>query len=106
MPLLLILIFGMIEMGRAWNAKITLSHAAREGVRELAVSGDQGAAEAIARTSAETSLPAGTVSSSSTACNPGSPTSVTLDHTFTITIPFVTTTSFNMASTGVMRCEL
>jgi Flp pilus assembly protein TadG len=39
LPFLLLLLLGVIEMGRAWNAKQVLTDAAREGAR-LAVIGD------------------------------------------------------------------
>ena len=52
LPLLVIVVFGIIEFGRAYNTKITLTHAAREGVREYALtqnsSNGQDAAEAAA----------------------------------------------------------
>ena len=37
LPLLLLLIFGIIEFGFIFNRKITIDHAAREGVRHLAI---------------------------------------------------------------------
>ncbi len=43
LPLLLLLVFGIIDFGRALNAQITLSQAAREGVM-LAAEGDSSAA--------------------------------------------------------------
>jgi len=47
LPLLLILIFGIIDFGRMLNAKITLSEAAREGARATALLGsDAGSARA------------------------------------------------------------
>lgn len=39
LPLLMVLLFGIVEFGRAWNAKQVLTDAAREGAR-LAVLGD------------------------------------------------------------------
>lgn len=39
LPLLVLLIFGMIDFGRAINAQITLTQAAREGARVLALPG-------------------------------------------------------------------
>ena len=39
LPLLVLLIFGMIDFGRAINAQITLTQAAREGARVLAIQG-------------------------------------------------------------------
>jgi len=37
LPILLLLVFGIVDYGRAYNAKVTLTHAAREGARMLAV---------------------------------------------------------------------
>ena len=39
LPLLMVLLFGIVEFGRAWNAKQVLTDAAREGAR-LAVLAD------------------------------------------------------------------
>ena len=46
LPLLLMLIFGIIDFGRMLNDKITLTEAAREGARSAAL---QTAADGIAR---------------------------------------------------------
>lgn len=48
MPLLLLLLLGIIDFGRAWNMQIALTQAAREGVRVAALGGT----DAIARTEA------------------------------------------------------
>ncbi len=37
LPVLIVLIFGMIEFGRAYNAYLAVTHAAREGARLAAV---------------------------------------------------------------------
>jgi Flp pilus assembly pilin Flp len=37
LPLLVLIVFGMIDFGRAINAQITLTQAAREGARALAL---------------------------------------------------------------------
>src|SRR5437773_10844519 len=38
LPLLLLILFGIIDFGRAYNAQVTLTQAAREGVRLAALS--------------------------------------------------------------------
>ncbi len=48
LPLLLLIVFGIIDLGRALNAQITLTEAAREGVR-LAAYGDSAATVTPAR---------------------------------------------------------
>ena len=39
-PLLLLLIFGLVEFARAWNIRHVITDAAREGARTLAVDND------------------------------------------------------------------
>ena len=39
-PLLILLLFGIVDFGRGYNAQVTLTHAAREGVRECSLGGD------------------------------------------------------------------
>lgn len=45
-PLLLLLLLGIMEFGRAYNAQITLTQAAREGVRVMAIEDDAPGARA------------------------------------------------------------
>jgi len=47
LPLLLILVVGIVEFGRAYNTKISLQAAAREGARELALGRDDRVQAAI-----------------------------------------------------------
>ncbi len=41
LPILLLLVFGIIDFGRAYHAQVTLTHGAREGVRVVAFGGTQ-----------------------------------------------------------------
>lgn len=68
-PLLLLVIFGIIDFGRAFNAQVTLTEAAREGVR-LASLGQPEAAVVSRTQSAATGL--SPVSVTVTGCGPGS----------------------------------
>jgi len=52
LPMLLLLVFGIIDFGRMLNAKITLNEAAREGARSAAL---QSESAGIARAAALTS---------------------------------------------------
>jgi Flp pilus assembly protein TadG len=58
LPLLVTLLFGIIEMGFVMNRWITVTHAAREGVRRLAVGDPVATAEAKARDAAVGLAPA------------------------------------------------
>ncbi|MFC9332672.1 TadE family protein [Arthrobacter sp. NPDC057009] len=40
-PILIMILLGVMEFGRAYNAQITLSNAAREGARVMAIEKDQ-----------------------------------------------------------------
>ena len=102
-PLLLLLVFGIIEFGRAYNAQNTLTHAAREGVREYAITQDPIAGEATAKAAA-TSLDSTLITATLSACDPGQPASVTLEYPFQLRIAFFPVTNFTMQSQGVMRC--
>jgi hypothetical protein len=48
LPVLLILLFGIIDFGRMLNAKVTLNEAAREGARAAALRNSVSEAEAVA----------------------------------------------------------
>jgi Flp pilus assembly protein TadG len=103
LPLILMLVFGLIAFGRAYNAKVTATHAAREGVRTLAISGDNAAGEAAALDAAS-SLNAALLTVTSTSCDPGDPTTLTVDYAFTYRIPVLGDRTVNISETGVMRC--
>ena len=103
LPLLVIVVFGIIEFGRAYNTKITLTHAAREGVREYALTQNstngQDAAEAAA-----TGLDLLQLTYSNTPCTVGNPTTVTLEYPFQLSIPFFSSSPLTLVGEGTMRC--
>lgn len=78
LPLLLLILFGIIDFGRAYNMQISMTQAAREGVRVLAVPQDGSlpgsAALARARTEAA-AFPVTGLTITTAACPP--PASVT-----------------------------
>lgn len=71
LPLLLLLVFGIIDAGRMLNMQIALTQAAREGVRVAALGGSAG--DAIARAEAAMFPVTGATASLTTAC-PAVPT--------------------------------
>jgi len=103
LPLLIIVVFGIIEFGRAYNTKITLTHAAREGVREYALTQNstdgQNAAEGAA-----TGLDLVQLSYANTGCVVGNPTTVTLTYPFQLNIPFFSSSPLTLVGEGTMRC--
>jgi len=103
LPLLLLLILGLVEFARGYNTRVTLTHASREGVRELAISGDPVSATAATKTAA-TPLDPDQVSVSTTSCDPGEPTSLTASYPFSYTILFFGSGTITLETTAVMRC--
>ncbi|CAN7442496.1 pilus assembly protein [Arthrobacter sp. LjRoot78] len=57
-PVLVMLLLGIMEFSRAYNAQASLSAAAREGVRVMAITGKQDIAKNAARTTAVSLSPA------------------------------------------------
>lgn len=103
LPVLLLLIMGLAEFARGYNARITLTHATREGVRVLAITGDSTEAETAAL-SAVSPLDPGSVSIATTACTPGEQTSLTASYPFTYSILFFASGTITLETTAVMRC--
>jgi Flp pilus assembly protein TadG len=52
LPILVVLLLGIMEFGLLYNAQITLTNAAREGARTVAIENDQAAARADVKTAA------------------------------------------------------
>ncbi len=103
LPLLILLILGMAEFARGYNARITLTHASREGVRVLAITGDPGAA-ILATEAAVVPLDPAEVTISTTACVAGDPTSLTASYPFSYSILFFGSGTITLETTAVMRC--
>jgi Flp pilus assembly protein TadG len=110
-PLLIVLVIGIAEFGRAFQVQGTLSAAAREGVRLMALQNDPAAARAAVRNAAASLNPAITdaqITITPASCpqlNAGS-TSVRL--TIDYPMPYLTGffgTGVDLTGTGVMRCN-
>ncbi len=111
LPLLIVLVLGIAEFGHAFQVSGTLSAAAREGVRVMALQNNPAAARAAVRTSAPTLDPAVTdaqIAISPAACPTTGPTTATVRVTVTYPMPFLTRffgSSATLHGTGVMRCN-
>lgn len=113
LPILLVLVFGIIDFGRAYNAQISLTQAAREGARVRALGGDAAATTSRVRLAAGF-LPAASVSVAAGSPCPASPAAtdvatVTATSTFTYATPIGALVGFaagpiTLSGTGVMRC--
>jgi Flp pilus assembly protein TadG len=114
-PVLVMLLMGLIECGRAYNMKLAVEAAAREGARELALNYDDADhGVAAARTEA---MAADGVANLQTneiqpvACPPPTQTgprraTVNITKQFTFHIPLIPTFVRELKGTGVMRCGL
>ncbi|MGH3738570.1 MAG: TadE family protein [Micromonosporaceae bacterium] len=81
LPILLIIVFGIIDFGRMLNAQVTLTEAAREGARAESLGSDPNARVATATTNLD-----GVSTSVDSAC-PGEDAIVTVNYEFTFVTP-------------------
>ena len=104
-PVLVMLLLGITEFGRAYNAQVTLSSAAREGVRVMAIGNSASAARTAAKNSA-TALKPGlsdtNITISPATCTAG--TQVTLKITYSLSTMTGIAGPFTMEGKGVMLC--
>jgi Flp pilus assembly protein TadG len=106
LPVLLLMVLGMLEFSRAYNAQISLSGAAREGAREMAIHGDADDAIAAAIAAAPSVNPAVTaadVTIDPATCSAGAQVEFEINYDlplmtglFGITLP--------LTGVGVMQC--
>jgi Flp pilus assembly protein TadG len=113
LPVLLLILFAILQFGVVFNNYIQVTAAAREGARKAAVSRTLGtaAAESAATTAAKNAAP-GLNQSSITVSFPNSPTfaqgsdvSVQVSYPYSISIIGLVVASGNLNSTTTMRVE-
>ena len=113
MPVLLVLILGIAEFGRAYNIQTTISGAAREGARVMALTNAPADANAAAKEATiAAAAPAVKLSAGQINVSPGTcpTTSTPTNATVVVTYPMTFITNFFGASItltgkGVMRCN-
>lgn len=109
-PVLVMLLLGIMEFSRAYNAQAELSAAAREGVRVMAVTGNQTTARSAAKNAAVSLSPAlqDTNISFGAPCPSTVSTGTSPQTTITITYSLSTLTGiagpFTMTGKGAMLC--
>ena len=107
LPLLVSMLFGVIDFGRLFNAEVQLSQAAREGARIAALGAAAGdpVARAVAAAPAPGFGAAGLVTGTATICTttsgPADNGTVTVTFPFTFLLPFPDRT---LTQTARMRC--
>ena len=103
LPVLLLILLGIIEFGRAYNAQVSIQAAAREGARELALRHSSTEVESATRDGA----PSVTIDGiAQTACPPSGDgkAKVTITESFSfMVLPFG---PLDLTATGAMRCGL
>jgi Flp pilus assembly protein TadG len=115
-PLLILLVLGIVEFGHAFQVQGTLSAAAREGVRAMALRNDPVAAKAVARNAAASLDPGVTDAQIKINIEGGTATScptigagdTAVRLTITYPMPFLTSffgSGLTLTGTGVMRCN-
>lgn len=105
LPLLLMLVLGTIEFGRAYNAQITLTNAARDGVRVMAIAKNPADAKTAAKNAAasvSTSIPIADITLSTDVCPSGAQVTLTIKYNLS-TITGIAG-PFPMTGKGVMLC--
>jgi Flp pilus assembly protein TadG len=108
LPLLLLLVLGIAEFGRAYDVQTRLSNAAREGVRVMALQNSATAARTAAKTAAGSiTLTDANISVSPTTCVSTATATANATVVITYTLPYITGffgRTITMQGRGVMRC--
>ena len=111
LPLLIVLVVGIAEFGRAFQVQGTLSAAAREGVRAMALQNDQTAARTMVRSVAASLNPGitdGQITISPSSCpavyTPGASVQLSISYRLPLLTDFFGA-GLNLHASGVMRCN-
>ncbi|CAH0193928.1 hypothetical protein SRABI83_01736 [Arthrobacter sp. Bi83] len=110
LPLLVMLLMGIIEFGRAYNAQISLTSAARESVRVMAISNNPTSAKAAAVNAAGSLHPALRTTDVGITTTAASPALCAVGANATVTINYSLSTMtgiagpFSLTAKGVMQC--
>ncbi|WP_144123338.1 TadE/TadG family type IV pilus assembly protein [Catellatospora sichuanensis] len=117
LPILLLLVFGIIDFGRMLNTQIKLTEAAREGARAATIlNTHSGATSRVATVLGSTPVSV-TVSGGHQPCLnalPGTDATVRVEHDFEFVTPFAAIAGliggtgpgdFTLSATGVMPCR-
>lgn len=110
LPILLLLVLGILEFGRAYHVQTTLSNAARDGVRVMALQDSAAAATSATKLSAQPlDLSASTIvvtptAGCSSALTGAGLASVTIEYPFSLVSGFLPIDDFTLTGKGTMRC--
>lgn len=104
-PVLFMVVLGTMEFGRAYNAQMTLTNAAREGARSMAITKDQDVARAVIKNTASHLSPAlanGNITFSQVGCPADTQTTVTIIYNVNTLTGIAG--PFAMSGKGTMLC--
>jgi Flp pilus assembly protein TadG len=104
-PVLVMILLGIVEFGRAYNVQTTLTTAAREGVRSMAINNNQTTARAATKNAAALLTPAltdGNIAFSAGDCAVNTPMTVTV--TYNLSTLTGIAGPFAMTGKGTMLC--
>jgi Flp pilus assembly protein TadG len=104
-PLLVMILLGIMEFGRAYNVQTTLTNAARESARSMAINNSQTSARTAAKAAATQLSPAladGNVTFSPATCAVNSPMTVTISYNLSTMTGIAG--PFAMKGKGTMLC--
>lgn len=110
-PVLIVLVIGIAEFGHAFQVQGTLSAAAREGVRAMALRHDEVDAKAVVRDAASSLNPAITdaqIDIDADDCLTAGAANRVVRLTITYPMPYLTGffgSGIDITGTGVMRCN-
>lgn len=109
-PLLVMLLLGIMEFSRAYNAQASLSAAAREGVRVMAISKSPADAKKAAKDTAvslrpglaDTDIAFKNLDTGTAVCEPGNRMTITI--TYSLSTMTGIAGPFSMTGKGAMLC--
>ncbi|MCW2802448.1 MAG: hypothetical protein QOF52_1118 [Propionibacteriaceae bacterium] len=103
-PILVILVMGIAEFGRAYYMQMSLSGAAREGVRSMVLQKDEATAKTVTKAASTLALTdAQIVIEPKTACTANTNVKVTVSYPMTF-ITGLFGANFTLTGKAVMRC--
>ena len=105
-PILIMLVFGIMEFGRVYNTQATLTNAARESVRVMAISNNQTSARDAAMNAASSLNPTlvdTNFTFSAATCTPDAQMTVTISYSLSSLTGIAG--PFTMKGRGVMLCN-
>jgi len=103
LPVLLLILLGIVEFGRAYNAQVSIQAAAREGARELALRHPSGAVDTATRAAAP-SVEIDAITQ--TPCPPSGDGMAKVKITDKFSFMALPLGPRNLTATGAMRCGL